>query len=78
MAILKPFIENLLYETIIPIMMITHKDASLYKDDPIEFIRKQQDFSETLFSARNSIIDMLTYLCTYKSNKKVKKPDYLH
>lgn len=37
---LKPFIENLLYETIIPIMLITHKDASLYSDEPIEYIRK--------------------------------------
>lgn len=41
MNILRPFVENLLYETIIPIMLVTHKDATLYKDDPIEFIRKQ-------------------------------------
>ena len=41
MAMLKPFVENLLYETIIPIMLITHKDVTLYKEDPIEYIRKQ-------------------------------------
>jgi hypothetical protein len=40
MAMLKPFVENLLYETVIPIMLITHKDVTLYRDDPIEFIRK--------------------------------------
>lgn len=78
MTILKPFVENILYETIVPIMLITHKDATLYKDDPIEFIRKQMDFTETMFSARNSIIDLLDKLCSYKSNKKLKKPDYLH
>jgi hypothetical protein len=37
---LKPFIENLLYETLIPIILITHKDVTLYKDEPIEYIRK--------------------------------------
>ena len=41
---LKPFVENLLYETIIPIMLVTQKDVTLYKDDPIEYIRKQLDF----------------------------------
>jgi len=30
MAKLKPFIENILYETAIPIMMATHRDISLF------------------------------------------------
>jgi hypothetical protein len=38
---LKPFVEKLLYEVVvIPIMMLTHKDVSIFKDDPIEYIRK--------------------------------------
>jgi Cse1 len=74
---LKPFIENLLFETIIPIMLITHKDSTLYRDDPIEYIRKQYDISD-LFSAKNSVLDLLTYLCTYKSDPKAKRPDYIH
>ena len=78
MAMLKPFVENLLYETVIPIMLVTHKDVTLYKDDPIEFVRKQLDFTETLFSPKNTVMDLLIYLCTYKSNKKNKRPDYLH
>jgi hypothetical protein len=40
MEMLKPFVDNLLYMTIIPIMLITHKDVTLFKDDPAEFIRK--------------------------------------
>lgn len=41
MTKLKPFVERLLYEVIItPIMLITHKDVSLFKEDPIEYIRK--------------------------------------
>lgn len=41
MNILKPFIDNILYETIMPIMLVTHKDVTLFNDDPIEYIRKQ-------------------------------------
>jgi len=78
MVKLKPFVENLLYETIIPIMLITHRDATLYRDDPIEYIRKQNDFTETIFTAKNSCLDLLSYLCQYKTIKKNKRPDYLH
>jgi len=81
---LKPFIENIIYETIMPIMLITHKDATLFKDDPIEYIRKQQDFTETLFMPKNTVIDLLQYICSYVSAPKVKgqkksarRPDYL-
>jgi len=41
MAQLKPFMESILYETIVPIMLVTHKDVTLFNDDPIEYIRKQ-------------------------------------
>lgn len=78
MAMLQPFIEKLLFENIIPIMFITHKDITLFKDDPIEYIRKQNDFTETLFAPKNNIVDLLMYLCQYRSTKKAKRPDYLH
>lgn len=70
---LKPFIETLLFELIVPIMFITHKDITLYKDDPIEYIRKQNDFSETLFSPKNTVKDLLIYLCQYKEGGKKNK-----
>lgn len=78
MEVLKPFVDNLLYETIIPLMLITHKDVSLFKDDPIEYIRKQFDFTETLYAPKNAVIDLLKYLCAYRSSKNRKNiPDYL-
>jgi hypothetical protein len=41
MAKLKPFIEKLLYEVIVsPIMLLTHRDVTIFKDDPVEYIRK--------------------------------------
>jgi hypothetical protein len=68
---LKPFIEKLLYEIIVsPIMLLTHRDVTLFKEDPIEYIRKQTDFTETLYAPKNTAVDLLTYLCKYKSTKK--------
>lgn len=79
MDVLRPFVENLLYETVIPIMLISHKDVSLFKEDPIEYIRKQNDFAETCFAHKNTGVDMMTYLCTYTLKKTKKKaPVYLH
>jgi hypothetical protein len=46
---LKPYVENILYDTIIPIMFVTQKDMNTFNNDPIEYIRNQYDFTETLF-----------------------------
>ena len=43
--------------------MPTHRDVNLFQDDPIEYIRKQEDFSETLYMSRNTVIDLLQYIC---------------
>jgi len=50
---LKPYVENLLYDTVIPIMYITEKDVETFTSDPVEFIRNQYDFTETLFQPKN-------------------------
>lgn len=77
MKVLYPFIERLLYEIVIPVMQVTIKDVNLFNDEPIEYVRKQNDFTETLFTAKNTMVDMLTGLCQYKTNKKAKRPDFL-
>jgi hypothetical protein len=50
---LKPFVENLLFDTIVPILYITERDVSTFNSDPIEYIRNQYDFTETLFQPKN-------------------------
>lgn len=35
-----PFLENILFETIIPIMIASERDQKLFQEDPIEYIRK--------------------------------------
>ena len=37
---LKPYVENILYDTVIPIMFITEKDMNSFQTDPIEYIRQ--------------------------------------
>lgn len=73
-----PFIDNILYETVIPLMLTSNRDQELFEQDPIEYIRKQQDIMETIYMPKNTAIDLLQLLCQYKSKKGKKvKPDYL-
>lgn len=64
---LKPFVENILYDTVIPIMFITQHDVETFDNDPIEYIRNLFDFTETLFQPKNQVQDLLCYLCKYSS-----------
>jgi len=41
MAKMLPFMDNILYETVIPLMLTSSRDIRLFEEDPIEFIRKQ-------------------------------------
>ena len=81
---LKPFVETILYDTVIPILYVTERDITKFQNDPVEYIRNQYDFTETLFQPKNQIQDLLNYLCKYSSTKKKKgqkkapRPDYLH
>ncbi|CDW76775.1 UNKNOWN [Stylonychia lemnae] len=78
MTVLYPLVEKVLYDIVIPVMFITQKDIQLFKEDSIEYIRKQNDFTESLFSPKQTVVDLLISLCSYKQNKKSKKPDFLH
>lgn len=70
MNVLKGFAEKILYEHLIPVMFVTQKDMQLFQEDPIEYIRKQFDFTSTLFTPKNAGSDLLTFLTDYKETKK--------
>lgn len=70
---LKPYIENILYEIVIPIMLITHKDSVLFEQDPTEYVRKQLDFTETLYMPKQIVIDLLNQICQYDSAREAAK-----
>lgn len=54
-----PFMENILYETAIPLMLASQKDQQLFTDDPIEYIRKQFDVMETLYMPKVTTVELL-------------------
>ena len=80
---LKPFVQLILHDTVVPILYVTTRDLEQFETEPIEYIRAQYDFQETLFQPKNQIQDLMCYLCKYSSIKKKKgkkkapKPDYL-
>lgn len=79
MAKMVPFVDKIMYEKLVPLMMVTAKDQQLFTDDPIEFIRRQNDIMETVYQPRNSAIDLLQYLCQHKAAGagRKAKPEYL-
>ena len=59
MAKMIPFIDNILYETVIPLMLISQRDLQLFTEDPIEYVRKQTDLMETIYMPKITTIDLL-------------------
>jgi len=49
MEIIKPNVENLLQNIIIPIMFVSESDVETFQADPVEYIRSQYDFTDNLF-----------------------------
>ena len=72
---LKPFIESILYESAIPIMLQTHKDVCLFSEDPTEYVRKQLDFTETLYMPKQIVIDLVVQICQYNSTREAIKKE---
>lgn len=52
---LKGYVENILFDTIVPILYVTEQDMNTFNNDPIEFIRNQYDFTETLFQPKSVV-----------------------
>ena len=79
MNIMQPYLENLLFETTVPIILVTTHDLYLFREDPIEFLRKQDDaHNETHFSTRLSMLELLQALVSFKAQKQDPAPVYLH
>jgi hypothetical protein len=77
---LKPFINEELFETVLQIMFVSHKDANLFEENPIEFERRNLDFSQTIYNPKQVAIEFIGTVCgKYKSAGKTEKdkPDYI-
>jgi len=59
MSKMLPFMGTILYETAIPLMLVSKRDMALFTDDPIEYIRKQQDFMETIYMPKVTTVELV-------------------
>jgi hypothetical protein len=50
---LKPFVDVILHDTVVPILYVTSRDLTQFETEPVEYIRAQYDFTETLFQPKN-------------------------
>ena len=62
MVKLRPFVDKLLFETIIPISFYTQKDIETFLEEPQDYIGNCFDFHEASYTPRNQIHDLLTIL----------------
>ena len=73
-----PFVDTILYEIVIPLLLMSNKDIQQFDEDPVEFIRSLFDFLESIFMPKNTTIELLVGICNIKQQKGKKvKPDYL-
>ena len=43
---LKPYIETLLYDCIVPLMFVTETDLATFRDEPVDYIRNEYNYEE--------------------------------
>lgn len=56
-------IPELITKVITPILCKTPRDQELWTDNPIEYIRKEADLSQTYYSASSASVDLLETIC---------------
>jgi HEAT repeat protein len=60
---LQPSGQKIISDLILPNLKRTSEDETLYKTDPVEFIRKETDLSKAYFSSKASAAELLKSLC---------------
>ena len=61
----------------IGLIMLTQKDIEDLYDNPIDFIRKMKDVTETFYSWKHSALEFINLTCFYQTDKN-KEPDLLN
>lgn len=64
---LLPLSEKILIEVALPMMQRTLTDEEMWKNDPVEFIRKETDIGKAYYSASNSAGELLKAICEQSS-----------
>jgi hypothetical protein len=57
--VLKQFFNTLLFDVLVPLLYLSERDISLFNEDPIEYIRKNQNFKISFLDNRQSTLDLI-------------------
>lgn len=60
---LNPLLEELLMDVYFPMVFLTQKDIQIWKSDPVEYIRKQEDQSNTHMDIKREGLDCIAHIC---------------
>lgn len=76
LKVILPHCMDLMKEYAIPLVMLTNKDIEDFNDNPVDFIRRMKDITETFYSCKHSAVEMILLFSFYKS-KEDQEPDFL-
>ena len=63
---IKPHLEFVLFSVVMPTLSLSHSDAALFQDDPVEFVRKIHNPLEDWADPRNAAMTLLQNLVKYR------------
>jgi hypothetical protein len=62
-ARLAPNVKYIMLEICVPLLYKVAEDEACWRDDPIEYIRKEADLSRAFYSAKSSAVEFLRAAC---------------
>lgn len=77
--VLTPIMDRLLFGVIFRLTFLTRHDEKIWKEDPEEYIRKEEDVSQITTDNKNLALDLLEKLCKdKKTGCMMKMLKYFH
>ena len=61
--ILNKFNIQIINQVILPLLSMKHSDEELWRENPIEYIRREADLSRAYYSSKSSAVDLLVVMC---------------
>lgn len=67
-----PQCVTLMKDYAVDLVMLTKKDLEDFSDNPMDFIRKMKDVTETFYSCKHSALEMIIIFCHLRSDPKAE------
>ena len=73
----KPVIETMLFNISLPLFVTTQKDLATFQEDPIEYVRLQND-CQNEYNVKTQLSKLVDKMCSLKFGKKKDKLAPMH